>query len=202
MTVKTLFPIYLFEDILDIPNIDNIKQWCLDTSDVASPLYCGHFVRSRPSIHNATPDLQLLTDQIIQNAVKSFYQMQNPKKDFHSVALYPPIFIMKRMWCNIYNKNGLMDPHNHYESPYAGTLFLNSSKACLSFYNPNQYRPNDRYKVKPEPGKVVIWPGWLTHQVDPNFSDDVRISISFKLEFILPNVDQDGRRLDNEMTVS
>lgn len=202
MTVKTIFPIHIFEDVINISNIDTIKQWCLDSSSSTSPLYCGHFIRNLPSIHDATPELRMLTNQIIQSAVNFYYQMKNPKKDTSRVALYPPIFVMKRMWCNVYSKNGLMDPHNHYEAPYSGTIFLNSSEACLSFYNPSQYRPNDRYKIKPEPGKLIIWPGWLTHQVDPNFSDDIRISISFKLEFIVPNINSDGRRLDNEMDVS
>ena len=198
--INSIFSVPIFEDNLDV-NFKELSNWCLTTSDSSSPIYCGHHDRTRSSIHNATSELSILSKKIIDSAVTSYYKMQNPNGDFTNFTP-PPIFFMKRMWCNIYNRNGYMDPHNHYESPYVGTFYLTDSPAKISFYHPSQYRPNDRYKVIPTPGKLIIWPGWLAHQVEPNFSDDIRISISFKLEFIIPNIDNDGRRMDTEMGVN
>jgi hypothetical protein len=197
MTVTNIFAIPIFEDTLDIDH-QALVDWCIKSADTSKPLYCGHFIKHLPSIHDQTPLLADLSKKIVASTVRSYFKMQNPAKDFSTITP-PPLFVIKRMWCNVYTKNGYMDPHNHYEVPYAGTLYLTSSPAKLAFYHPSQYRPNDRYTVTPEPGKLVVWPGWLTHQVEPNFTDDIRVSISFKLEFIKPNIDSDGRRMDDEI---
>ena len=33
--------------------------------------------------------------------------------------------------------------------------------------------------LNPIPGRIVIFPAWLWHSVEPNESNDIRISVSF-----------------------
>jgi len=35
------------------------------------------------------------------------------------------------------------------------------------------------YNIKPKVGKIVLFPGWLSHKVESNITDNDRISISF-----------------------
>ena len=35
------------------------------------------------------------------------------------------------------------------------------------------------WNVSPDPGDLVIFPSWMSHYVEPNMSDEDRISISF-----------------------
>jgi uncharacterized protein (TIGR02466 family) len=42
---------------------------------------------------------------------------------------------------------------------------------------------SDRYWYDPEPGKLLIFPAWITHYVHPNISEDERISIAFNSKF-------------------
>ena len=33
--------------------------------------------------------------------------------------------------------------------------------------------------MAPIPGRIIMFPAWLWHSVEPNKSDDIRISVSF-----------------------
>ncbi len=57
-------------------------------------------------------------------------------------------------------------------------------------FNPNKKRPKQcwtKVRFKPEPGKLIIFPSWLYHSVEPNFANEEgegasdRIIISFNL---------------------
>ena len=39
----------------------------------------------------------------------------------------------------------------------------------------------DRVHYKPVAGRLIMFPSWLEHDVEPNMSDEERISISFNM---------------------
>ena len=107
-------------------------------------------------------------------------------------------------WTSINRRGDYHDTHNHPHSYLSGSYYLKVPiKAPLrknrkdlrpnhiTFYDP---RPgvnmlsikNDAYidpefTLFPEPGLLLLWPGFLNHFVHPNLSDETRISISFNI---------------------
>ena len=45
------------------------------------------------------------------------------------------------------------------------------------------------YKVKPVPGTLIFFPSYLIHSVEPNRSDEVRMSIIFEFKFEYYDID-------------
>ena len=100
------------------------------------------------------------------------------------------------MWTNINYKDGYNRPHMHANALWSGVYYVKTPKDCghLKIEDPKSVslmiRP--RKKDKPEPqhlwrevhfepkeGRLIMFPAWLNHCVDPNQSDEPRISISF-----------------------
>ncbi len=100
------------------------------------------------------------------------------------------------MWANINYKDGYNRPHMHANALWSGVYYVKTPKDCghLKIEDPKSaslmVRP--RKTDKPEPqhlwrevhfepkeGRLIMFPAWLNHCVDPNQSDEARISISF-----------------------
>ena len=100
------------------------------------------------------------------------------------------------MWANINPPGGMNRAHQHPNSLWSGVYYIKAPKnsgnlkiddprsvACMS-------RPRQKDGEKParlfrethyEPiaGRCIMFPSWLMHCVDPNNSNDIRISVSF-----------------------
>ncbi len=94
-------------------------------------------------------------------------------------------------WINIINKNEDQDWHQHQDSMISGTYYYQTSgdDGDIVFKTPNLFVDLELfplgktvekfYNIKPKMGKIVLFPGWLEHKVEPNVTDNERISISF-----------------------
>ena len=95
---------------------------------------------------------------------------------------------VKEMWANInheYNHNGA---HIH-SGILSGVFYLktppNSGKLVL--VNPavradGKFLRASNFGINPEPLACIIFPSWLEHYVEPNLSNDLRVSISFNVD--------------------
>ena len=96
---------------------------------------------------------------------------------------------VKEMWGNVNNKNNYNGAHIH-AGVLSGVFYSkvppNSGRLILC--NPavradgKMFRPNN-FAIMPEPLACIFFPSWLEHYVEPNLSDDERISISFNIDF-------------------
>ena len=112
-----------------------------------------------------------------------------------------PEIIIKGIWININNKDNYNCLHNHPECDLAGVLWINIPKGSgnFEFASPhnftaasvlNSYDENFKldsynypaYKMYPKEGSMLVFPAYLDHKVEPNKSDEDRISISFNIE--------------------
>jgi len=152
-------------------------------------LISTHFLK--PSIHDWDDNFKLLTE-VLLNSANFYYQ------EIKNLPFDPKIFVMQRMWFNVYKPFASMRIHEHNESPYVGTLYLTDSTAPICFTHPSAFRLNKIYKVTPAKGKLIIWPGWLMHEVWTSNEANERISISFKLDFKVSNRGLDNRSFDTE----
>lgn len=98
---------------------------------------------------------------------------------------------LSHSWINITENGTFQDSHQHQDSVISGVYYFqtNENDGDLTVETPNPYMQlelfpfgHDFYKYftfKPSVGKLIIFPGWLRHQVGKNLTSDKRISISF-----------------------
>lgn len=103
------------------------------------------------------------------------------------------------MWVNINGKGNYNVVHNH--GPYKGTVlsgvfYVKCPESCgkIKFYDPRNfltdapdmeyYNDGDTYwYFEPSENKLLLFPAWLYHSVDPNQSDEDRISVAFNVSW-------------------
>ena len=100
------------------------------------------------------------------------------------------------MWANINPPGGSNRAHQHPNSLWSGVYWIKTPKNCgeLKIDDPRSVacmtRPRQKDGEKParlfrethyQPiaGRCIMFPSWLMHCVDPNNSNDIRISVSF-----------------------
>jgi len=100
------------------------------------------------------------------------------------------------MWANINPPGGMNRAHQHPNSLWSGVYYIKAPKNCgyLKIDDPRSsaamVRPTQKKGTLPvrlyrethyEPiaGRCIMFPSWLMHCVDPNQSNDIRISVSF-----------------------
>ena len=104
--------------------------------------------------------------------------------------------VLGNMWANINYQGGYNKPHVHPNTLFSGVYYVKTPPNCGKLIC-NDPRPGiqtmmpARVKGKPpkhlwrechldtQEGRIVIFPGWLWHSVEPNQSNDIRISVSF-----------------------
>jgi len=64
-----------------------------------------------------------------------------------------------------------------FENPFRDHLGY-TWDSRLTVYNPNT---SSKWKIVPETNKLLLFPSFLNHYVEPNLSKDKRISISFNV---------------------
>ena len=100
------------------------------------------------------------------------------------------------MWANINPPGGYNRPHIHHNSLFSGVQYvkapINSGQLVCTDPRPGiqTCMPNRKkgeppkylwrdIHLQPKENRAVIFPSWLWHSVQPNQSNDIRISISF-----------------------
>jgi uncharacterized protein (TIGR02466 family) len=90
-------------------------------------------------------------------------------------------FKIESIWANIYRKGDCTVSHDHDPSRYSFVYFLKSKPnfSPLMFESINLKNKKKKWKVvKPTEGRLVIFPGFLTHLVPVHIHDETRITIS------------------------
>lgn len=94
-------------------------------------------------------------------------------------------------WINLVSKDQWQDWHQHQDATISGTYYYQTSgvDGNIIFRTPNQFvelelfsfgaMVGKQHPITPKNGKIVLFPGWLSHKVDRNTADTTRISISF-----------------------
>lgn len=108
--------------------------------------------------------------------------------------------VIDSFWVNINPKFAYNALHDHPQSTLSGVYYVRSNEDSgrLRFRDPRagkrmnpwpvspdakkDQRHWDRVNYKPLPGRLIMFPSWLEHDVEPNQSDEERISISFNMD--------------------
>ena len=129
--------------------------------------------------------------------IKELFQMQNEIIQEERLDIKARL---GNMWANINPPGGYNNGHLHPNSLFSGAYYVkaqpNSGRLQIMDPRPGvqQFMPprkkgklprelwRDSY-YEPVPGRLILFPSWLWHKVEPNQSNDIRISVSFN--FIL-----------------
>ena len=118
------------------------------------------------------------------------------QKTVYEQEYYESEPFLGNMWANINPPGGSNRAHQHPNSLWSGVYWIKTPKNCgqLKIDDPRSVacmtRPRQKDTKKPdrlwrethyEPvaGRCIMFPSWLMHCVDPNESNDIRISVSF-----------------------
>ena len=145
----------------------NIKGWHSDTN------------------MNELPEYQKLV-RMLYECQKTIYQQEH----------YESEPFLGNMWANINPPGGMNRAHQHPNSLWSGVYWIKTPENCgdLKIDDPRSSaamcRPRQKpgelptrlhreTHYKPIAGRCIMFPSWLMHCVDPNQSNDIRISVSF-----------------------
>lgn len=127
-----------------------------------------------------------------ERLVSLLFKMQKEIYEEEGLASEP---FLGTMWANINPKGGFNKPHIHSNCLWSGVYYVKTpnNSGNLNIKDPRAISlmtlPNYNKKLKPYQwkevsyvpvaGRCIMFPAWLEHYVEPNLSDDIRISISF-----------------------
>jgi len=121
---------------------------------------------------------------VLDNMLKTLIGNNLQRSDLQNMY-----FQIINSWYNINNKNQFNKLHCHPGSQLSAVFWVQTPENCgdFVFYNPNQYTQHENIKqrtihIKPEEGKLLVFPSCLMHEVLPNKSNQQRISIAINLK--------------------
>ena len=104
--------------------------------------------------------------------------------------------VLGNMWANINPPGGYNQPHIHPNSLFSGVYYIKALKNSGNLIC-NDPRPGVQlnmpvrkkgqppkhlwreFHLQPVEGRIIMFPSYLWHSVEPNESNDIRISVSF-----------------------
>ena len=132
----------------------------------------------------------------------------NPVKDeiFHNADVMSKMFniredkelVISNMWANVNPRGGSNKPHTHPGAVFSGVFYIqvpkNSGDICFTHpANNHNYHFNVHTvtnwnivnsggrNITPSVGKMIMFPGYQNHYVEPNLSNEDRIVLGFNI---------------------
>ena len=166
-----------------------------------SILQVGYWIKNFPSIDTKTLINHLYKiQQELPSAHKSNiggYQSQsllNFRPEFSSLVNFlnssifnltgDPNIKVSEMWGNIsyFTNSNALHTHSligYNSSSLSGILYLNTPPNNGDLIICNPLNINDHFPITPKEKDLILFPNYLPHSVDPNLSQEDRISIAF-----------------------
>lgn len=191
--LKPIFPTVLMRWRLDsmVPLNQRLREIVLereahDPGIVASNVDAWHSEADLPEWD--FPEIRTLTSAFIECGVEMTRASLAPGLDGEIHTEF-----YGGCWANVLRDGGYNKIHNHPGAVWSGCYYVSvgnpdpdpvhGCNGCIEFQDP---RPGNihggKEVVQPEPGLLLIFPGWLNHFVNPFKGTGERISIAFNLD--------------------
>ena len=186
---RSLFPTDLyFVDIYNEKENESYKKELLRLSQTEP----GNTVSNRNGWQS---DITLWQNEVFKPILeKSSTIVQSIISDISSNS---PEFVIRSLWGNINPKGGFNFTHVHPTGWMSAVYYVALPQGCpgVTFEDPRPSRLMDfqhsclvnnlYHNHQPQVGQLVLFPSWLPHFVNPNPTDENRISISFNVELLV-----------------
>ena len=96
------------------------------------------------------------------------------------------------IWTNVNEIGSKNILHTHTEDAWAGIYYVQAEgTGNLMFYNPANLLNECKFSspfvrntgIQPKDGMLILWPGWIPHEVIENKSNQQRINIAWGINF-------------------
>jgi len=185
MIREEFFPTSVFGKDVKLDNnklAQDIINWSNEDPGVKKTNYKGW--HSKTDMHTK-PEYKSLVDELMTMCKDVFKEEWLDREP-----------ALGNMWANINPKEGSNQAHMHPNSLFSGVYYIKSNPQAgrLKIYDPRQgaqivmpvrkkgQPPKHLWRdanLDPFPGRIIMFPAWLWHSVEPNQSNDLRISVSF-----------------------
>ena len=185
MIIEKFFPTIVYGKDVQLDNnqlTQDIVNWSNQDKGVSKTNYKGW--HSTTDMHTK-PEYQQLVTELLRMQKEIYYN--------EHIYRYARL---GNMWANINPTDGMNQPHIHPNSLFSGVYYVKSQPNAgrLKIYDPRpgvQFimptrKPGNPGKdmwrdanIEPVVGRIIMFPAWLWHAVEPNKSNDIRISVSF-----------------------
>ena len=125
--------------------------------------------------------------------IKELFNMQDEIYQKEKLDMKP---VLGNMWANINYPGNYNRPHLHPNAlfsgvywvkvpPQSGNFMVYDPRTGVQVTMPNRKKgalPSELWRevhYEPVAGRCIMFPAWLWHEVKPNESNDIRISVSF-----------------------
>jgi len=185
MISEGFFPTLIFAEDVKLDNqqlANDIVAWSKQDKGV-----------QKTNVNGWHSETNMHTMESFKNLVDELYKMQHKIFKEEWLDKEPKL---GNMWANINYPGGYNRPHIHPNSLYSGVYYVKTNPNCgkIVFNDPRpgiQTTMPLRKKGQPprhlwrevhldaKQGRIIMFPSWLWHCVEPNKSNDIRISVSF-----------------------
>ena len=195
MIIQRYFPAVVMADLLPNINTNQLEEYAYHLKDTDSGRTVTNYGGWQSKDLDQNNDiLKPLVDEIYKHVV-AMHELHSIKKELDP--------IIDNIWININSKGGFNRPHLHNDDLFSGVFYVKTPEHSgnIVFTHPaqqQQYHFTTTPQIVEEwtdtnsgmmyqyaqPGKIVMFPSWLLHYVEPNLSDQDRISIAFNTKLI------------------
>lgn len=145
-----------------------------------------------------SPFFKMKENETIKKFIKSFngplFNIVTKQMGWNCTANQ---IIIINMWAIINKKNTFNLRHSHPNSLLSAAYYVkaNDQSGEIKFFDPKDAKTmhhpeisiyndlsSDTVKIKPEEGKLLIFPSYIHHAVEENLSDQDRVVISFNID--------------------
>lgn len=193
--ITDIFPSLIYQTVLDL----DLSKMLKTVEELVNQIHPPGSEWDTWFGHYTMPSLEL---------VDTIFKDLKEQKEYHANKFYKTVhdttenIELKRMWGIVFNQGGSMRPHTHHECLYSSCFYLkNNLNGKIVFTHPSQLRFNAVVDFAPLPGELIIWPGWLLHEVPAIKDNTQRVSIAGKLDYTSPKTSLENRQLDSEYQV-
>jgi uncharacterized protein (TIGR02466 family) len=185
MIKEGFFPTLIYAEDLKLDTnqmAQNIIQWSKEDEGVKKTNVNGW--HSTTEMHKK-PEYKPLVDELLKMSHQVFneeYLERGP--------------VLGNMWANINYKGGYNKPHVHPNAVFSGVYYIKTPPNCgrlicmdprpgIQTCMPTRKKgqpPKHLWRevhLQPQENRTIMFPAWLWHSVEPNESNDMRISVSF-----------------------
>lgn len=126
---------------------------------------------------------------------KSFFDTITPLIDeFLHQLEYEGTWRFENAWSNVYPVGAYVPLHNHGSMHWSGVYYISATEGCgdLKLIDPKEYSLNNEpvgtkwrgishMRIDAQTDKLIMFPSYVKHETDPNYSVGDRVVISFNI---------------------
>lgn len=178
------FPIKIFRKAVNETIKNNIEkeiQGC--SKDILEFVNDNHFSQDNQPLFS---DATFRSNFIIEHNLSTLQTviLDYAKEYLNEYNSTEPIYF-KKSWITYCKKYSWGHNHHHNDCKISGVYYYQTDKLSgnLRLYSPLQFSSfnHNFIDITPESGTIVMFPGWMGHEILPTKSESLRISIAFNL---------------------